>query len=228
MAYELVAGTPPFAATSPARLLGAHLAERPRDIREMRPDVPEVLAALIMQCLEKNPAARPQEAADIARVLDSVTSSGAASAAPAGLHGQMKLGRAVALWATGTSLVALTAWAATDVIGLPDWVFPGALGVMLAGLPVIAATWYVQRAAHRAFTATPTYTPGGTPSMQGTLATMAIKASPHVSWRRTWMGGAVAVGGFALLVVGFMVMRALGIGPAGSLIGAGNWAKARP
>ena len=221
MAYEVLAGTPPFVASSPARLLGAHLAERPRDVRELRPDAPEALAALIMRCLEKDPEARPQEATELARVLDSVTSGGAA-AAPALLRQPMKLGRAIALWAAATLLVALTTWAATDVIGLPDWVFPGSLGVMLAGLPVIAVTWYVQRTAHRAYTATPTFTPGGTPSRQGTLATMAMKASPHVSWRRTWMGGAVAVGAFALLVVGFMVLRALGIGPAGSLIGAGK------
>src|SRR5690606_36255778 len=52
--------------------------------------------------------------------------------------------------------------------------------------------------------------------------TIALKASPHVSWRRTWIGGAVAVGAFAVLVVGFMVMRALGIGPAGSLLAAGK------
>ena len=36
------------------------------------------------------------------------------------------------------------------------------------------------------------------------------------------MGGAIAVGSFVVLVVGFMVLRALGIGPAGSLIGAGK------
>jgi len=37
------------------------------------------------------------------------------------------------------------------------------------------------------------------------------------------MGGAVAVGAFAALVLAFMVMRALGIGPAGSLIGKGTF-----
>ena len=55
------------------------------------------------------------------------------------------------------------------------------------------------------------------------MATFAIKASPHVSWRRTWLGGAVAVGAFAALVLAFMVMRALGIGPVGSLIGKGTF-----
>ena len=94
---------------------------------------------------------------------------------------------------------------------------------MLAGLPIIGFTAWVQRVTQRAYTATPTFTPGGTPSTaQGTMATIALKASPHVSWKRTWMGGAIAVGGFVVLVVGFMVMRALGIGPAGSLRGAGK------
>lgn len=53
------------------------------------------------------------------------------------------------------------------------------------------------------------------------MATIALKASPHLNWRRTWLGGAVAVGGFAALVLGFMVMRAFGIGPMGSLQGKG-------
>jgi tetratricopeptide (TPR) repeat protein/TolB-like protein len=221
MAYEMLAGKPPFQASSPAKLLGAHLGETPRDVRQVRVDVPEALAELVMRCLAKAPDARPQQASDLVRVLESVTSSGAATAAPSILAGHIRVGRALAIWAAGTALVAITAWAATVVIGLPDWVFPGSLGVMFAGLPVIAFTAWVQRAAHRHFTATPTFTPGGTPSSQGTFVTLALRASPHVSWRRTWLGGAVAVGAFVVLVVGFMVMRAFGIGPAATLMGKG-------
>jgi tetratricopeptide (TPR) repeat protein len=223
MAYELLAGRPPFQANSPAKLLGAHLGETPRDVRELRPETPPQLAELVMRCLAKDPDERPSQATDLVRVLDSVTSSGAGSAAPGILAPRIRLGRAVGLWASATALVGLTAWAATIVIGLPDWVLPGSLGVMLAGLPAIAFTAWVQRTTQRAYTATPTFTPGGTPSMQGTLVTLAMKASPHVSWQRTWLGGAVAVGAFAVLVVGFMVMRAMGIGPAGSLIGRGTF-----
>ncbi|CAG0994836.1 hypothetical protein GPROT1_03335, partial [Gammaproteobacteria bacterium] len=221
MAYELLAGRPPFQASSPSRLLGAHLGEVPRDIRDLRADTPPGLADLVMQCLAKDPADRPQAAADLVRVLDSVTSSGSSTAAPVILAPRIRTGRALALWAGATALVGLTAWAATIVIGLPDWALPGSLGVMLAGLPAILFTAWVQRASQRAYTATPTFTPGGTPTAQGTLMTLAMKASPHVSWQRTWLGGAVAVGLFAVLVIGFMVMRAMGIGPAGSLIGRG-------
>ncbi|HRP08803.1 MAG TPA: tetratricopeptide repeat protein, partial [Gemmatimonadales bacterium] len=133
--------------------------------------------------------------------------------------GRIRLGRALAIWAVAAALVSVTAWAARDAIGLPDWVLPGAVGVMLAGLPVLLATAWVQRVTHRAFTATP----HRTPAPQGTMATLAIKASPHLSWRRTWLGGAIAVGSFALLVVAFMVMRAMGIGPMASLQGKGTF-----
>ncbi len=223
LAYELLSGQTPFHGLPPARMLAAQLSERPRDIREVRPDTPAALAQIVMRCLEKSPDDRPQNGADIVKVLDSVTSSSAGEAAPVILAGgTIRLGRAIGLWAGATLLVALTAWAATAVIGLPEWVLPGSAGVMLLGLPMIFLTAYVQRTAYRAYTTTPAFTPGGTSATtRGTMAGLAIKASPHVSWRRTWLGGAIAVGAFAALVLAFMVMRALGIGPAGSLIGKG-------
>jgi tetratricopeptide (TPR) repeat protein/tRNA A-37 threonylcarbamoyl transferase component Bud32 len=222
MAYELLAGQPPFHGTTPARLLAAHMSETPRDLRSSRSDTPPALADLIMTCLAKDPEARPQQARDIARVLETVTTSGDAAAVPAALRGgRIPVGKALGLWAAATAGVGITAWAATDVIGLPEWVLPGSLGVMLAGLPVIAITAFVQRAAHKAYATTPQRTPGGGLPATGTLATLALKASPHVSWRRTWMGGGIAVAAFAVLVVGFMVTRAFGIGPAASLRGKG-------
>jgi tetratricopeptide (TPR) repeat protein/tRNA A-37 threonylcarbamoyl transferase component Bud32 len=226
LAYELLGGQPPFHGLPPSRMLAAHMSERPRDIRELRPDVPTALAQVVMRCLEKEPGDRPQQGRDIAKVLDSVTSSGGGTAAPVILGGgQIRLARALGIWAAATLLVALTAWAATSVIGLPEWALPGSVGVMLFGLPIIGITAYVQRTAYRLYTQTPAFTPGGNTAAHGTMATMALKASPHVSWRRTWIGGGIAVGAFAALVIGFMVMRALGIGSVGSLIGKGKFGK---
>jgi tetratricopeptide (TPR) repeat protein len=54
------------------------------------------------------------------------------------------------------------------------------------------------------------------------MAALAVKASPHVSWKRTTRGGIIAVSAFVLLVAGYMVLRALGIGPAGSLLASGK------
>ncbi|MGQ0643691.1 MAG: serine/threonine-protein kinase, partial [Gemmatimonadaceae bacterium] len=219
MAYELLTGRPPFTGTAPAKIVSAHFSEIPRPVAELRGDTPPILAALVMRCLEKEPNNRPQSASDIVRVLETVTSSGATDAAPAILFGShIRLGRALAVWAGAASLVALTAWAATSAIGLPEWVLPGALGVMLAGAPMIALTWYVQRVGAD----TPHFTPGRSPSQQNALTTLAVKAGPHLSWRRIWIAGGMTVAAFVLSVIGYMLLRALGIGPAGSLMAAGK------
>jgi tRNA A-37 threonylcarbamoyl transferase component Bud32/tetratricopeptide (TPR) repeat protein len=226
MIYELLAGRPPFVDRTPQRVLAAHMGEHPQPIAELRPDTPAALSELVMGCLEKDAQARPPSAAHVLRVLESATSGGSmTSLPPILLGGRGMFSRALGLYAAAFVVVAVLARAAIVAIGLPDWVFPGALIVMALGLPVILFTGYVHRVAQRVATATPTLTPRGTvvPSVpQGAMATLAVKASPHVSWRRTWLGGALAVGAFIVLIGGFMLLRALGIGPAGSLLAAGK------
>jgi len=223
MAYELIAGRPPFEGTSTHKVLAAHMSQNPVPLGEVNPQAPQALVSLVMHCLEKDAGGRPQSAAEITRVLDSVTSggdlattSGARAAAPAMLR------RALMTYAVAFVAVVLIAQVAISRLGLPDWVLPGAVGVMLLGLPVILFTAFVQRAAHRALTGTPTRTPGGGARAPGALATMAVKASPLMSWRRTTWGGVTAVAAFVLAVSGFMILRAMGIGPAGSLIASGK------
>jgi eukaryotic-like serine/threonine-protein kinase len=227
VAYELLVGQPPFPGLPPHKLLVAHMSEAPKPVDALRPDCPPALASLVMQCLAKDPGSRPQSATELLRLLEVVASPSAPQVAmPAILiGGRAMLMRALAVYAASFVGVAIVARAAIIAIGLPDWVFPGALAVMALGLPVILFTAYTQFVSHRAAIATPTYTPGGTPSLagvQGTMATLAIKASPHVSWKRATRGGIAAVGVFALLVAAWMVMRALGIGPAGSLLASGK------
>jgi eukaryotic-like serine/threonine-protein kinase len=94
---------------------------------------------------------------------------------------------------------------------------------MALGLPAILATWAVHWQARKALTTTPTLTPGGT-AMHGTMATLAVRASPHVTWKRTMWGGVAAVTTLVVLVAGWMTLRSLGIGPAGSLFAAGTLA----
>jgi tetratricopeptide (TPR) repeat protein len=104
-------------------------------------------------------------------------------------------------------------------------VFTGSLIVMAIGFPVVLFTGYTQYVARKVAQATPTLTPRGTvvrPSASGTLAQLAVKASPHVSWHRAARGGIAALTIFALLVAGYLVLRVLGIGPSGSLLAAGK------
>ena len=223
MAFELLAGKPPFHGRTPSRILGAHMGEPPPQIAEFRPDAPAGLSDLIMRCLAKDADARPQSAAEMIALLNGVTSgSGMQSLPPVLLHGPAAFRRALVLYAVSVVGVAAIAKAATMTIGLPSWVLPGALIVMALGLPMILFTGYVQSVARRALVATPALTPGGGPVPHGTMATIALKASPHMSWKRTTRGGLYALGGFAALIIAFMVMRAFGIGPVGSLFASGK------
>lgn len=81
MAYEVLTGQPPFAGRPVAAILAAHVTEAPANLSQVRPAASPALAALVMQCLEKSPSARPQSADDIVRTLDSITSTGGGSVA---------------------------------------------------------------------------------------------------------------------------------------------------
>ena len=73
VAYELLAGEPPFHGRSIHKLLAAHISEQPTDIASLRPDCPAALAAFVMRCLEKDPEQRPQSALDVLPALETVT-----------------------------------------------------------------------------------------------------------------------------------------------------------
>ncbi len=225
MAYELLAGHPPFSGRTPQRVLAAHVNEEPQNVAEFRADAPASLCELTMRCLAKDAPARPQSAAEIVAVLDASASSGAGEALPPILIGGPRvLRRVLLMYLAAVIVVAVLAKAAIVVIGLPDWVFPGALIAMALGLPAILFTAYAQRVTHRLLVATPKFTPGGTASVapQGTMATIAVRASPHLSWRRTTFAVASVVGAFVAVVGVFMLLRALGIGPSASLLAAGR------
>ena len=230
MAYELLSGQQVFAGRPSHRMLAAHISEAPRPITELRADVPSALAELVMCSLAKDPDTRPQSAVEVAQALETITSGAsdpAMSAVVLGSPGMFR--RALAVYAAAFIIVAILARAAIHVIGLPDWVFPGALIVMALGLPVVLWTGYVQRVTRRAALTTPAHSPAGTRSlMHGPIATIALKAAPHVSWYRTARGGVYAMGTFIGLVVLYLALRAAGIGPFGSLLAAGSIKRGEP
>jgi tRNA A-37 threonylcarbamoyl transferase component Bud32 len=73
LAYELVTGVSPFTGPSPRETLAAQLSHVPKPLHELSADIPRSLSTLIMRCLAKDPAARPQTADEILRELDSMT-----------------------------------------------------------------------------------------------------------------------------------------------------------
>jgi serine/threonine-protein kinase len=67
--WELLTHDPPFNADSPLALLAAVVSDPLPSIRDLRPDVPVELEAVIAKCLEKNPDNRYQTVAELADAL---------------------------------------------------------------------------------------------------------------------------------------------------------------
>jgi serine/threonine-protein kinase len=84
MAYELLAGQHPFAGKRNIHaLVAAHLTEQPKPLPTHASDVSASLSTVVMQCLGKDPAERPESASAIVRALEGVATPNAASPAPA-------------------------------------------------------------------------------------------------------------------------------------------------
>ncbi|MEP7087449.1 MAG: serine/threonine-protein kinase, partial [Gemmatimonadota bacterium] len=72
IAYEILAGASPFAASSPQAVVAAHIAATPPALAERRLDAPPTLARLVMRLLEKRPEDRPANAEEVVRALDTL------------------------------------------------------------------------------------------------------------------------------------------------------------
>nr|MBA3580227.1 protein kinase [Gemmatimonadaceae bacterium] len=73
LAYEMLSGSIPFSGRSPQAMLAAQVTETPDHVTRRRPAIPPMLANLVMWCLEKRPADRPQSAAEVVHELDALT-----------------------------------------------------------------------------------------------------------------------------------------------------------
>ncbi len=79
-AYHLLAGQTPFPRGSHRETITAHLTKTPAPLETVRPDLPPALSALVMRCMEKDPAARPQTAESIVEDLDRISPDAPVSA----------------------------------------------------------------------------------------------------------------------------------------------------
>jgi eukaryotic-like serine/threonine-protein kinase len=75
LGYEMLAGRLPFEAKTAQGILAAHVMEVPKDIREVRPGIPDPLADALMRCLAKNPADRWQTADELVSHLEMIGST---------------------------------------------------------------------------------------------------------------------------------------------------------
>ena len=111
----------------------------------------------------------------------------------------------------------------TARLGLPDWVFPGAVVLLLMGLPIILTTALVQSGPSPKLEAEAGHSVAPTPEApRPTTATdVAAVANHWLTWRKAIAGGVLAFAAWGIFVSGYMAMRVLGIGPVGSLVAAG-------
>src|SRR5688500_6166121 len=81
MAYELIAGRPPFVGGTPHQVLAAHMTQAPDPLSRHRPGISPALEAAVMRCLAKRPAGRFQSADELLAQLEPlVTPSGGMTA----------------------------------------------------------------------------------------------------------------------------------------------------
>ncbi|WP_255115189.1 serine/threonine-protein kinase [Streptomyces sudanensis] len=67
--HELLCGSVPFAGSTALGVLHRHLYESPQPVRQLRPDVPEALEALVQRLLAKEPGHRPSGAQEVYEAL---------------------------------------------------------------------------------------------------------------------------------------------------------------
>ena len=134
LAFELIAGEPPFTSPSSAELLRAHLTMLPPDLRTLRPDTPVELAELVKRCLAKRRDDRPANAGVVVAALESP-----------GIVSSSRSRRAIAAIPPGNRLwYSVAAFILVLALGVAAWRTRGAASSAridsIAVLPVIDRT----------------------------------------------------------------------------------------
>jgi eukaryotic-like serine/threonine-protein kinase len=221
LAYEMLTGRTPFTAPTPQALLAAHITQAPEPVTRHRPAVPAPLAALIARCLEKHAADRWQSAAEIVSQLEVMSTpsggmppTGTTPVISSGTEDAIRRGhpaRIATLFAGASAAVLGVVYLLIHLLGLPDWVFVGAIALLLLGFPIMLLTGLVERRRAQArATGRVTATPPGFRNL--------------FTWRRAVRGGYLAFTALGVATVGWTLMRLAGIGPVGTLVAKGRLA----
>ncbi|HVP69872.1 MAG TPA: hypothetical protein VMS45_01030, partial [Gemmatimonadaceae bacterium] len=182
-----------------------------------RPSVPPALNALVMRLLEKKPADRVQRADELFTLLQAMATpsgglapTGATPPVPALTSGaEAALRRAhpvrvTVLFGLASIAVLAVVYALRARLGLPDWVLPGAVILLVIGLPIMLATGRLERERMIA-------------STTGTHRIPDAGVRKLLTWRRAILGGGLAFSALAVVVIGYTIMRTFGIGSVGTL-----------
>lgn len=67
--YELLTGARPFTGASSSAICAAVVADQPASMKSLRPELPPALEAVVLRCLEKDPARRTPSMGELAEAL---------------------------------------------------------------------------------------------------------------------------------------------------------------
>jgi len=115
VAYELLAGRPPFTGHTAQEVLAAHMTRPPEPIRNFRGNVSPAVETIVLRCLEKHPADRWQTTGDLVSQLEPL-------ATPSG-----------GMTPTATQPVAAARAEAAPRERIPRWLGWAAGGALVAG-----------------------------------------------------------------------------------------------
>ncbi len=96
--HELLSGNVPFAASTVLGVLHRHLYEAPPPVRQLRPEVPEPLEALVLRLLAKDPKDRPSGAQEVYEALAPLLPDRSAVPVPAPMDPTRPFLRPLAPW----------------------------------------------------------------------------------------------------------------------------------
>jgi tetratricopeptide (TPR) repeat protein/tRNA A-37 threonylcarbamoyl transferase component Bud32 len=211
--YEMLAGQVPFTGPTVESIVRQHIAAEPNPVTSLRPTVPAAVSKTLTRSLAKSPADRPATALAFADELRSenatVISGGADITAASRFPFRM-----VGLLTASALLLLAVIHGLMLLLGLPNWVFAAAAAIAVAGLPLLLFTGYVEQNRSAAIPL----------DADGSLG----RVHSWISWRRFLVGTAIAFSALGVVAAGHMLTRALGIGPAATLITQGALSERDP
>jgi len=136
MAYEMLAGRPPFVGSTAQMVVAAHMTETPEPITRHRSTTPAPLAALVMRCLEKRPADRWQHADEILHQLEALATPVTVAVTRSSIGATLGTRRRKILIAGAVAAVIVLAFAGYAVVSARRGEKPASGVPMLAVLPL--------------------------------------------------------------------------------------------